>query len=622
MKNEYVYPGSDFDRSKVLISLLGTFWARTYAGIDQIHSYVDATANTVAQTQRNLLEVAAAMSRYEVPLFHEELLIPIILRRSELNSALTNTERFDVDRNKFNDDFIGLAFDQAAASELYSFPLPKKLRGVAQIFNKITFPTVVMAENVDYTIDVGRNALVFIADPFSNPAVMKRAVQFNGLPDEEIVLWGFAGKFDYEYVFNQFAYALGIKLKTSQNYKDLVNAIFSSLVAGGMAANNLDLALAAITGMPVVMDPVETVEVVEYDSAGLLIVTDKNVYKFQEVAIPLVVVGQRVTAGMQLIRGFEISEFFFGNSNIPADEGVVDRPDIVALLTNNAYETIAAENDDELITSADKICQPRKALTALALDNGFLSTCFYGDLVFENKVVPLVVDTNHPSGYTFVKFDLGGFPADVARFFDELHMRGVDAAETVKESCFYNPIEYASLAVFPARGLIGRVYRAVDTGWLYRWAPSIEDPPGTYEQIVRVPPDRKLGTLAHMLDKRRQPDGEPNESHLPATINPLRFLIENVLRNNVFIVRIDVPALGQNRLGLYNVRHLRQVIPPQTAMIVIFELAAKIDKINAEKQVAEEIDLFKGIEPQADTVDENYVKDNGALLTTLSGTCQ
>lgn len=622
MKNEYVYPGSDLDRSKILISLLGTFWARTYSAVDQIHAYVDVTANAVAQTQRNLLEVAAAMSRYKIPLFHEELLIPIILRRSDLNSAVTNTERFDVDRNRFNDDFISLAFDQAAASELYSFPLPPKLHGVAQIFNKITFPTAVMAENVDYTIDHDRNAIVFIADPFSNPAVMKRATQTDNLPDEEIVLWGFAGKFDYDYVFNQFAYALSIKLKTSQNYKDLVNAIFSGLLAGGMTAGNLDFALSAITGIPTSMEPIETVEVVEYDAAGLLIVTDKNVYKFQEAAIPLVVAGQRVTAGTQLIRGVEANEFFFGNSNIPADEGLIDRPDIVALLTTDAYETIAAENDNELIISADKICQPRKALAALALDNGFLSTCFYGDLVFENKTTPLYIDTKHASGYTFVKFDLGGFPADVERFFDELHMRGVDAAETVKEACFYNPIEYATLETFPVSGLIGRVYRAVDTSWLYRWAPSIDNPPGTYEQIVRVPPDRKLGTLANMLDKRRQPDGEPTEQHLPKTINPLRFLIENVLRNNVFIVRVSVSALGQNRLGLYNIRHLRQLIPPQTAMIVIFELAAKTDKINANKQVAEEVDSFHGVEPQADTIDENYVKDNGALLTKLSGTCQ
>lgn len=619
MKNEYVYPGSDLDRSKVLISLLGSFWARTYAATDQLHSYVDATAYNVAQTHRNLLETVAAMSRYEVPLFHEELLVPIVLRRGELNTALTNTARFDAEKMRFDEELI---FDSAVNNELYSFPLPQRLRGVSQIFNKITFPTAVFHENVDYTLDVKRNALVFVSNPFDNPAVLKRAVQVNGVNDEEIVLWGFFGKYDYEYVFNQFAYALGIKLKTSQNYKDFVNAIFSSLIAGGAAAKNLDLAIAALTGIPVIAEPVEVVEVVEYDSAGLLIVTDKNVYKFKEDAIPIVVVGQRVTAGAQLVRGFEISEFFFGNSNMPPDEGLVDRPDIVSLLSTDSYELLAAENDDEILLNAGKICQPRQALSALALDNGFLSTCFYGDIVFENKAVPLHVETDHHTGYTFVKFPLGGFPADVARFFNELHIRGVELAETAKEACFYKPVEYATLEAFPSRGLVGRVYRAVDTGWLYRWVPSVDEPPGYYDQIVRVPPNRKLGTLAHFLDKRKQPDGEPQAAHLPTTINPLRFLIENVLRNNVFVIRIDVSALGQNRLGLYNIRHLRQVIPPQSAMIVIFELAAKKDRINAEKQMWDEAGSFTGMEPRVDTVDENYVKDRGVTLNRVSGTCQ
>lgn len=619
MKNEYVYPGSDLDRSKILISLLGSFWARTYTGIDQIHSYTDAAAYAVAQTHRNTLELVAAMSRYEVPLFHEETIVPIVIRRSELNTSRTNTALFDVDKYAFNG---ALAFDRAAGSELYSFPLPKKLRGVAQILNKITFPTITLSENVDYVIDARRNALAFITNPFDNPALIKRAVETNGVSDEEIVLWGFNGKYDYDYVFNQFAYALSLKLKTSQNYKDLVNAIFSSLVKGGLTAQTLDLAVSAVTGIPVTVELRETVEVVEYDSSGLLIVTDKNVYKFREEAIPVVAVGQTVPAGAQLVRGFEVSEFFFGNSNMPPDEGRVDRPDIVTLLSADAYETIAAENDDDILLDADKVCQPRKPLAALALDNGFLSTCFYGDLVFENKEVPLHINTRHSTGYTFVSFPLGGFPADVERFFNELHVRGVEAAETVKENCFYNPIEYHNLAAFPVSGLLGRVYRAVDTGWLYRWVSSLDSPPGYYEQIVRVPPNRKLGTLAHFLDKRRQPEGEPNETHLPSKINPLRFLIENVLRNNVFVIRIDVSALGQNRLGLYNIRHLRQVTPPQTAMIVVFELTAKSDKINAEKMLWEEVGAFTGMEPRADTVDENYVKDKGALLTRISGTCQ
>ena len=621
MKHEYVYPGSDLDRSKILISLLGSFWARTYVGIDQIHSYVDATAYTVAQTHRNLLELVASMSRYEVPLFHKELLVPIVLKRSELNTALTNTVLFDTDKGQFNGELV---FDAAADSELYSFPLPKKLRGVTQILNKITFPTIVLAENVHYTIEQRRNALVFTTNPFDNPAILKRSIQSNGVNDEEIVLWGFVGSYDYEYVFNQFAYALGIRLRTSQHYKDLVNAIFSSLTAGGMSAKNLDLAMAAITGIPVVVDQRETIEVVEYDSGGLLIVTDKNVYKFQEDAVPTVIVGQTVKAGDQLIQGFEISEFFFGNSNMPPDEGRVDRPDIISLLSTDSYETIAAENDDDILVSAENICQKRKALTALALDNGFLSTCFYGDLVFENKTVPLHVDPEPKDGYTFVKFSLGGFPADVERFFEELHQRGVEAATIAKEDCLYNPLDYPTLESFPGRGVVGRVYRAVDTSWLYRWVPDspAADATGVYEQIVRVPPNRRLGTLAHMLDKRRQPDGEPTAAHLPKNINPLRFLIENVLRNNVFVIRITVPALGQNRLGLYNIRHLRQVLPPQTAMIVVFELAAKPDKINAEKDMWDEVGSFTGMEPRLDTVDENYVKDKGALLTRISGTCQ
>jgi hypothetical protein len=619
MKNEYVYPGSDLDRSKTLISLLGSFWSRTYTAIDQIHSYVDATAHEVAQTHLNLLELVATMSRFETPLFHEETLTPIVLRRSEMNTALTNTVLFDVDKGHFNGELI---FDAAVAGELYSFPLPEKLRGVSNIFNKITFPTLILNENVDYTIDARRNALVFTRNPFDENVVSKRAIQINGLADEEIVLWGFSGKFDYEYVFNQFAYALGIRLQSSQNYKDLINALFNSLVAGGMAAKNLDLALSAITGIPAVAEPYETVEVVEYDSTGLLIVTDKTAYKFQEDATPIVVVGQKVRAGDQLIQGFEISEFFFGNSNLPADEALLNRPDVIALLSTNAYENVATENSDDILVSLGKLCPPRPALAALALDNGFLSTCFYGDLVFENKTVPLEIDAEHPSGYTFVKFALGGFPADVERFFDELHARGIEAAETAKNDCFYTPIEYDSLEAFPAIGLLGRAYRAVDTGWLYRWVVSLDNPPGRYEQIVRVPPNRKLGTLAQLLDKRRQPSGEPTNRHLPATINPLRFLIENILRNNVFVVRITVPALGQNRLGLYNIRHLRRVLPPQTAMLVVFELGVKVDKIDAEKNVWDVVGNFTGLEPRADVVDENYVKDLGATLSKISGTCQ
>jgi hypothetical protein len=613
-KNEYVYPGSDLDRSKVLISLLGSFWARTYTGIDQIHSYVDATAHTVAQSHRNTLEAAAAYSRFSVPLFHEELLVPIVLRRSQLNTALTNTVAFDREAGRFTGDLV---FDGAVQNELFSFPLPAKFRGAATIFNKITYPTVALAENIDFTVDLPRNALVFVSNPFENPGFLKRAVTDAGIQDEEITLWAFCGKFDYEYVFNQFAYALGVKLRTSQNYKDLMNALFSGYVEGGVTARDLDNAISAICGVPLVIDAQETVEVVEYDSEGLLIVTDKNVYKFHENAIPNVSVGMTVRAGDTLVRGFEVNEFFVGNSYLRETEDPVIRPETTKLLVTNQFENIAAETEDDILLETIPACPPRKDLMALALDNSFLSTCFYGDLVFENKVVPLVVNANHPSGYTYLQFELGGFPADVQRFFDELHARGVQLAQTEDIACFRQPNEYATYAELPEKGNVGQIYKTTDDNRYYRWLAA-----GRYEQVIRVPPFKKLGTLAHLLDKRNDPSGEPTATNLPTHINPLRFLVENVLRNNVFVVRINVSALGQNRLGLYNIRHLRHVLPPQTAMIVVFELTLKEDRVNAEKYVFDGVDTFKGVEPQLDTVDETYVKDLGVLINRISGTCQ
>lgn len=615
MAADFVYPQSDLDQSKLLLSLLGSFWYRTYSASDQLDSYAIGTATLVAQNHRNVLETAAAMSRFEIPLFHEEHIFPVAIRRSQLNTAATNATLFDAADNLFDG---ALTFDGTDQTELFSFPAPKQLVRVEKIFNKITYPTVALSSDIDFTIDVARQALVFVEDPFANPGFLKRPVITNGEDDEELVLWAFSGKFDYEWVFKQFAYALGMHLRSSDNYKQLMNAVFDSLVRGGLTAKNLDLAISAVCGIPVVIEPQETVEVVEYDRQGLLIVTDKNVYKFNADVTPVVKPDDVVLGGTQLVRGFEVNEFFVGNSYLANDSAVV-RPDVTKYLSTNSYDKIATEVlGDEIILDRSAICPPRrKELAALALDNSFLSTCFYSDLVFENKEFPLFVDAHHESGYTYVHFPLDGFPADVQRFFDDVHARGIALAQLDQIPCFTDALEYPALRDFPARGRLGPVYYASDTQKYYEWTPA-----GTYEEIVRLPVVKKLGTLAHMLDKRKNPSGEPTAANLPETINPMRFLIENVLRNNVFVVRIDVAALGQNRLGLYNIRHLRQVLPPHTAMITLFELGAKPDRIRAPDHIAETNTFFTGIEPLLDTIDDNLVRDAGATLTRLSGTCQ
>ena len=660
-KQEFVYPGSDFDRSRVLLSLLGTFWAKTYIGTDQLRSYVQATGNTVAQSHQNLLETVAAMSRFEVPLFHREFLWPISVKKSQLNSQATNSAKFDRGAYTFDG---AVKFDVPLENDLFAFPVARELQAVKQVFNKLTFPTAVYFEGVDFFIDIDNAAIRFTTNPFENDAFLRRPIYSdNNVVDEEITLWGFCADFDYAYVFNQFAYAVGIHLKTSENYKQLVNAIITGLIDGGASVATLDMALAAICGVPLTVEQEETVEIVATDSRGLFIATDKHIYRFRGGAEPLVVAGAKTTVGAHLVRCFETKEFFTLNSYRYPEDSADTLPQTTRNPTNlvtNLFEPITTETDNDIIlneTDAVSLAA-RKELLGLAVDKGLLAACFLGDLVFENKSIPLEVQENHPSGYTYVRFGLGGFPADATQFFDEIHARGIELAETVenltvtprpeqailcwgpppvhniKDVLAYSvgysadggktwvsvlgPITERTLLLNGLDDTIKYVFRvaAVFTHGLGPYAVT------TVTDIKKSPTKFRRGTLAHVLDTRAQAGTEPTAARLPTAINPMRFLIENVLRNNVFIVRIVVSAVGPDALKLYNVRHLRRILPPQTAMLVVFDLDGATDKIQGDIMLGEAQLIYKGAEPRADAIDDSYVIDAGATLKILSGTCQ
>ena len=628
----FVYPASDLDRHRAMIAALGSFWARTYTGTDQLHSYATATAELVAQSHLNVLELAASLSRFHIPVFHTENWLPIPLRKSQLNVPRTTAFKFDK-----GDNFdIGNKFNTAINTDTFAYSNVKNLESVYQIFDQLMFPSVTLSKNSNFIIDKENGAIVFVEDPFANPAFLRRGVYDNGkLVDEEIMLWGFKAKLDYNYIFEQFSYALGVYLKSSENAKQFMNAIFSALLDGGVNISTLSQAMSAICDVAVVKEPQETVEVITIDGHGLLIATDKNAYRFSATATPVVAIGQTLRANDNLIRAFEIVEF---------NTGVVPN-----------------------------------SVSALALDRGFVSACFYGDLIFENVEVPLEVIENHPTGYTFVRFKISGFPEDVNLFFEELHQRGIAAAEVNPNLCDETPIKYQTKGAFPPIGNPNSLYVAEDTGYFYRWRlveaekPEIGryaeltefercHPPWEqfdnfttfptrgkpnkiyfdatmgkyYRWVVDVPKEpatgeyvythqpylqRKLGTLAHLLDKRAQPEGEPKASDLPTKINPLQFLVKNVFRNNVFTVLIRVSDLGQNRLGLYNIRHIRQVLPPNVAAFFVYELDAFKDTKNGD-DMKDTLSKFKGMTPLQEAVPEVYVKDRGVFVGKISGTCQ
>jgi hypothetical protein len=527
---KFTYPQSDLDNRRALLGVLGTFWSRTYEAIDQLATYTAAAADVVAQTELNLLEAVAALSRYEIPIFHTENWYPLVLKKSQLNKTAADAYRFDAGGLVF-DSGPAITFDGLASRDFFAFPAPKDFVGAGQIFDRLLFPQFALIGGVDFIVDSANSAIIFTTDPFEQETVIRRPVYSgDALVDEEITIWAFKAKFDYQYLFRQFAYAVNVQIGSSENAKQLVNAVITGLLTGGASDSAIDLALSAILDVPLVKENNETVEVITIDNNGLIIATSKNVYRFAADAVPVVVIGQTLNAGDALTDAFKF---------IDLNRGVLP--------------------DD---------------LTALALDSGYTSGCFYGDLIFENRDVPLVVDVIHPSGYTYVSFPVAGFPPDVRRFFDELHARGIESIPTTPAEC---------------------------------------DKTGA---------NRRLGTLAHILDRRNNPVGEPQPDDLPTTINPLKLLAENVLRNNTAIVTIRVAELGKNHLGLYNIRHIRQLLPPYAALFFVYQLTGKNDRLSGTNDITEDTTKFKGAEPLFDAVPVALVRDRGVMVRTLSGTCQ
>jgi hypothetical protein len=267
-------------------------------------------------------------------------------------------------------------------------------------------------------------------------------------------------------------------------------------------------------GVPVVVEPAETVELIQKDNNYLVIATDKSVYKFNKEATATVSVGDTVYAGDWLVDTVQIYEL---------NTGTV--PDVLSV----------------------------------SAGLGFLPGGFSDGIGFSNKDVPLVVET--VDGKTKVSFELGGLPTDVELFWELTHQRGLASGKT----------------------------------------------------------------LANYLDVRENPTDEPGAASLPATVNPLQFLVENVLRYNAFVVKIKVSAISGNVIS----KLVRKITPPWTACILLLDIDIDDPEVLLEAAASEtapgyseSVSSFVGAEPQDETISgEDYLVEK-VSIRLVNGVCR
>lgn len=145
-------------------------------------------------------------------------------------------------------------------------------------------------------------------------------------------------------------------------------------------------------------------------------------------------------------------------------------------------------------------------LSALTIPPEQLQIAVSGSLTFDNSTTDLLVSTD--GGRTRVEFALGGDAADTDLFWDTVHALGTAVGAT---------------------------------------------------------------SLAQLLDTRPPPQTEdPDATSLPATINPLQFLVTNVLSAGALVVRLRSASYGPDAATTaMRTAVLRRVTPPQKAIFVI-----------------------------------------------------
>jgi hypothetical protein len=288
----------------------------------------------------------------------------------------------------------------------------------------------------------------------------------------------------------------------------------------GTSVRSQQLALSAIFGVPLVVEDTETVEKILSDADKLNIITDSHVYQFPLLTQPVVSVGDVLHAGDPLTDLFEIFEFNRGKQ-LPANK-----------------------------------------LQGITLGPGVLACGFWDEITFDNTTVPLIVEPN-VDGYTKVSWQLGGFPADVEKFWDDVHRDGVVANKT----------------------------------------------------------------LAMMLDVRPNPVDQPTAAMLPEVINPLQFLVDNVFRSNVFVVKVKKGSQLSNKLAFVPVEQLRKMQPPHTLMLLIVELVHSDSPVIMEAAgtsvnpgYEEAITGFLCIAVSESVIPADYVEEE-VNATTIGGRC-
>lgn len=275
----------------VVKSSLGSFWSDIFEDQDLLDSVIAAKILEAAQLHIDVMESLSLRDHTGSPLFHREHWHPLIIRRSERNSApglvigMPDTPSIGPQKTSPDNPHpyiegevfeVGRNDDQ---SKVFTYPFKAfdgcRLVSVRTcICDSVAKPGHLLMQGRDFTIDRGTLTIRRESDPFDvggyrtieMPGSYTDATTGIAHADSLAVLWLCDAEFDTNNVGDFLGYPMGIDAASTPVAKECLAALWDAVVYG-LTPRCLNVLLGALFRVPTAAGD-ETVEVVRDDAVS------------------------------------------------------------------------------------------------------------------------------------------------------------------------------------------------------------------------------------------------------------------------------------------------------------------------------------------------------------------
>jgi hypothetical protein len=272
-----------------LFGLLGDYWTRLYSDSELLAKFSNGNGLAAAQTYLEFVETVLCLDRQNMPAYHREMFIPIVIRLSEVNTGtalkvgqkpvVTIGPQADGDYRGGDIFKVG---GNAALKDTLSYKINTSVpfdTGIDSLSNKLFSSEQTLVSGKDFYIESGVLFIDKDKDPFQADSYMIREVAGeNGEVDYEILLWGTNALVDDDYTFTHYGYPLGRYDRDPVVYLNQINALWD-LQFVGSDIQVVKQAIAAMINVPSIIEETETVDAITGGQDGeVYVVTDKHSY--------------------------------------------------------------------------------------------------------------------------------------------------------------------------------------------------------------------------------------------------------------------------------------------------------------------------------------------------------